>query len=212
MRLIDGHSRYMVMKGHSPEGLKMLIKTELINGNYKVASKYISLLEKTLFYRNEAKTFEKLLFNDQAVKTDPELGGKKQNRLESDFFSITDDPYINIERILATDSLNRKAFEYKLAFMLLKKNTQGIVDMLPEFDRYGYRNLPVPVEEAIVSFSALNRKRILIPENIEINRNTVLRWNQFFAVFQQYGNDPKKAEPALKKQFGNTFWYYVIYR
>lgn len=202
----------MVMKGHSPEGLKMLIKTELINGNYKVASKYISLLEKTLFYRNEAKTFEKLLFNDQAVKTDPELGGKKQNRLESDFFSITDDPYINIERILATDSLNRKAFEYKLAFMLLKKNTQGIVDMLPEFDRYGYRNLPVPVEEAIVSFSALNRKRILIPENIEINRNTVLRWNQFFAVFQQYGNDPKKAEPALKKQFGNTFWYYVIYR
>ena len=45
----------MVMKGQSPEGLKMLIKTELINGNYEVASRYINILKKTLFYRNEAK-------------------------------------------------------------------------------------------------------------------------------------------------------------
>ena len=51
----------MVMKGQSPEGLKMLIKTDLINGNYKVASAYISILKRTLFYRKDAKRFEKLL-------------------------------------------------------------------------------------------------------------------------------------------------------
>jgi len=41
----------MVIKGHSPEGLKMLIRTELINGNYEVASRYINILKKTLFIK-----------------------------------------------------------------------------------------------------------------------------------------------------------------
>jgi len=42
------------------------------------------------------------------------------------FSSITDNPYINIEMILASDTLNRKAFDYKVAYMLLKKNYKGI--------------------------------------------------------------------------------------
>ncbi len=57
----------MIIKGLNPEGLKMLIKTELINGNYKTASKYISVLKKAPFYRSEAKAYESLLFNDNAV-------------------------------------------------------------------------------------------------------------------------------------------------
>ena len=41
--------------------------------------------------------------------------------------------------------------------------------------------------------------------------NTENRLIQFLQTFQNYGNDLKKAEPALKKQFGNTYWYYVFY-
>jgi hypothetical protein len=202
----------MVMKGHSPEGLKMLIRTELINGNYKVAANYISLLKSTLFYNKEAQAFEKLLFNDTAINANRELGEKRQNRIETDFFSITDDPYINIERILATDSLNKKAFEYKLAFMLLKKDYQGIANELPKFESFGFTKLPVNIEEAAVALEVLNMGRLPDLGNLQISKNTKLRWNQYLTVFQQYGTDPKAAEPALKRQFGNTFWYYAFYR
>src|SRR5450759_1911982 len=143
----------MVMKGHSPEGLKMLIKTELITGNYKVASKYTDILKNTIFYRKDALAFEKLLFNDAAVNADQELGEKRKNRLGSDFFSIIDDPYINIERILASDSLNRNTFEYKLAFLLLKKDYQGIAKILPKFENLGFTKFPVHVEEAAMILS-----------------------------------------------------------
>jgi hypothetical protein len=202
----------MVIKGDSPEGLKMLIKTDLINGNYKVAAKYIKMLSHTLFYKKEAEAFAELLYNDEGISADKELGRRRLNRIESDFFSITDDPYINIEIILASDSLNKKAFEYKLAFMLLKKNTQGIANTLSEFDKFGYSELPVHVEEAVVSFSTLNKKKLTLPGNIQLNKNTELRWNEFISTFQRYRSDPKAAEPALKKQFGNTYWYWVIYR
>ncbi|MEI6049156.1 MAG: DUF6057 family protein [Bacteroidota bacterium] len=202
----------MVMKGLSPEGLKMLIKTEIINGNYEVASKYIALLKNTLFYKKEAEAFGKLTNNTTEIIADKELEEKRQNRLTTDFFSITDNPYINIEKILSADSSSKKAFEYKLAFMLLKKNYQGIAEALLEFERFGYNRIPVNVEEAIVTYSTLNKKKLTLPGNIQINENTRLRWNQFISVFQQYNNNPKAAEPALRRQFGNTFWYYVIYK
>jgi hypothetical protein len=202
----------MVMKGHSPEGLKMLIRTELINGNYNVASRYISILKKTLFYRKEAMYFEKLLFDDTAINADRELGEKRRTRLKSDFFSITDDPYINIGRILATDSLNKKAFEYRFAFLLLNKDYKAIESELPSFSRYGFTRFPVHVEEAIVALEVLKNGTPPNLGNIQLSINAQNRWTQYLTVFQKYGNDLKAAEPALRKQFGNTFWYYVFYR
>jgi hypothetical protein len=71
----------MVMKGHTPGDLEMLIKTELINGNYAMASKYISQFGNTMFYRKDAREFRKFLFNDAAVEADPELGVKRETKL-----------------------------------------------------------------------------------------------------------------------------------
>lgn len=202
----------MVMKGHTPEGLKMLIKTELINGNYKVASRYIGLLKKTLFYRSEALKYEKLLYNDLALNEDLELGEKRRTRLHTDFFAITDDPYINLGRILITDSLNRKAFDYMMAIQMIKKNYEGIATLLPRFSSLGYRQFPVNVEEAATALSVLNDGRLPDLGGIQISSSTTSRWNQYLTVFQQYGTNPKASEPALKRQFGNTFWYWAFYK
>ena len=49
------------MKGMTPEGLKMLIKTDLIFGNYKTAARYIGILKRSIFYRKEALKYEKTL-------------------------------------------------------------------------------------------------------------------------------------------------------
>ena len=202
----------MVIKGYTPEGTKMLIKTEIINGNYELAEKYISLLKKTLFYRNEAEKYEKLLFDDSAVENDSGLGEKRKGRLRADFFTITDNPSVNIEKILTNDSLSRNAFEYKLAITLLRKNYEGIVNSLPQFEKYGYKTLPRHVEEAVVSYAALNKKPLALPENIRIDNSTTVKWSNFISVFQRYKNDRVAAEPAIRKEFGDTFWYYVIYK
>jgi hypothetical protein len=204
---------YMVMKGPTPEGLKILIKTELINGNYKVASKYISLLKKSLFYRRIAIKYERMLFNENAVNSDAELGTKRRDRIKKDFFTITDNPVINIERALVNDSLNRNAFEYKMSWLMLKKDYQGIVQELPKLFRLKYEKIPVHVEEAVFAYM-MTGTQITLPYigNLAFSRDTESRFRNFLATFQRYNNDPGRAEPALKKQYGNTFWYYAIYR
>jgi hypothetical protein len=202
----------MVMKGQSPEGLKMLIKTDLIIGNYEVASAYISILKRTFFYRKDAKRFEKLLFSDKALNDDKELGRKRQTKVENDFFTITDDPYINLEMITAADSLNRRAFEYKIAYLLLKKNFKGIADALPEFEKFGFNRLPVHIEEAALALAVTNKGNLPYTGHLKISLNTEKRWNQYLGILRQYRNDVRSAEPALRMEFGDTFWYYVFYR
>lgn len=202
----------MVMTGFTPEGLKMLIKTDLINGNYKVASMYTGILKKTLFYKKDARAFEKLLFNDGAINADKELGEKRKIRLKSDFFAITDDPVVNIDLILGKDTLNKKAFEYKIAYLLLKKDYQGIAKELPEFERMGFTRLPANVEEAVIGISIANKGKLPYMGDMVISKSTITRWEQYLAVLRQYGNNVRSAEPALRRRFGDTFWYWVFYR
>ena len=202
----------MVMKGLSPEGLKMLIRTDLINGNYKVASGYINILKKSLFYREDAKEFEKLLSSEAAFNSNTDLSKRRRTRVENDFFSITDNPYINLEMILSTDSMNRKAFEYWMAYMLLKKNYKGIAHELPEFEKFGFNRLPVNIEEAAIALAISNKGKLPDIGHLQISKNTEQRWNQYLGVLQQYRNNVKSAEPALRRRFGDTFWYYVFYK
>lgn len=201
----------MIMHGLTPEGLKMLIKTELINGNYKIASKYNSILKNTLFYRNEAGEFDKLLFNDTAVESHPEFGVKRKEKISHDFFSITGDPIINIERALSFDSLNRKAYIYKLAYLMLVEDYDGIATGLAKLEGLGYKKIPVHLEEAALVCRMSDSA--LLPDlgNLKINPQTEARFNQFLQTFQSYGNSLKTAEPVLKQKFGNTFWYYAFY-
>jgi len=99
-----------------------------------------------------------------------------------------------------------------MAFMLLKKNYEIIGHELPKFERFGFTRLPVHIEEAAIALSVSNRGKLPDMGNLMISKNTELRWNQYLSVLQQYNNDLRSAEPALKRQFGDTFWYYVFYK
>ena len=202
----------MVMSGYTPEGLKMLIKTDLLNGNYRVAAKYINILAKTLFYRQEAIHFKKMVFNDSAVRDDKELSEESKIRIKNDFFIVSDDPLINVEMVLAKDSLNRAAFEYKMAYLLLRKDYREIAKELPRFARMGYNHLPVHIEEAVLAITVANRGRMPDTGGLKISTGTMNKWTQYLSVLRQYGNDAKAAEPALRRKFGGTFWYWVFYR
>ena len=202
----------MVMKGHTPEGLKMLIKTSLINGNFEMAKKYISILKQTLFYREDAIRYESMCLNNKLVEADPDLGEKVKNKLKSDFFTISEDPYVNIERILANDSLNRKAMDYKIALVLLQKNFKGVAEILPKLERCGYTKIPIHLQEAALEYKVLNFGPLPQPGNLAFSPDVEINWGQFITTFKPFNNNIRAAEPTLRGNFRYTFWYYAFYR
>lgn len=202
---------YMVMRGNSPEALKMLIKTELINENYKVAEKYVAILKETIFYRKQALEFEGLLFNESAINAHPELGRKKELKTKQDFFVISEEPAANLDLILAADSLNYIAMEYKLADLLLQKDMKGIVNELPNLEKMGYNRIPKNVEEAVVTYKLLKVGEMPELKRLKISPQTEQRFNQYYQIFQQNQSNKQQAQRVLARDFGDTYWYYVFF-
>jgi len=205
---------YMVMRGYTPEGLKMMIKCELINGNYQSAKNYIELLKRTIFYRKTAIEFEKLLYNDEAIINHHQLGAKKKMIAYRDFFVITDFPQVNLEKMLSTDSLykNKNAWEYWMAWLMLNKSYRGIADEWFKIDKYGFTKIPRHIEEAAVAMRTLLNVNLSDIPGLRISSSVERKYLQFLQIFQASGADPEKAEPFLRKDFGNTFWYYIFYK
>jgi len=202
---------YKVMRGYTPEGLKMLIKTELINGNYKVAAKYIEILSQSLFYRKDAREFRKLLFNDEAVLAHSELGQKKRLKPKKDFFVLSDVPAANLEPLLKADSTNVFAVEYQFAWLLLQKDVQAVTAHLPLLEKAGYDHIPRHIDEAATGFKLLNMGEFPQLDYLRTTAETEQRFRQYYQVFQQNSNSREQAQRALFPQFSDTFWYYLFF-
>lgn len=203
---------YMVMEGNSPEALKMMIKTDLIKGKYKIAEKYIAFLEKSVFYRKEAKEFRKLLFNNEAVAAHPELGKKQKLDTKQDFFVQTENPAINLDYIIEADSTNLAAIEYKLAWLMLQKDMAGVVNMLPIMEKAGYKRIPKNVEEVVASYKLMRVGEMPELKYLKVNPKTEQRFQQFYKIFQENRNNKQQAQGALAQEFLHTYWYYVFFR
>ena len=65
--------------------LRRLAETNLINGEYKVAYKYLKILQKSLFYRKFANRTMGLLWNEKAINADPEYAWLRKCRPQKDF-------------------------------------------------------------------------------------------------------------------------------
>jgi ABC-type siderophore export system fused ATPase/permease subunit len=124
---------------------------------------------------------------------------------------LSENPAANNDLILAADSDNRVALEYKLALLFLQKNMQEIAETLPTLQKAGYTQIPKNVEEAAVAYSLLNLKKYPEFEGITIRPETVIRFNEYYKIFQQNNTNKEKAQNALKG-FSETFWYYVFFR
>lgn len=202
---------YMVMKGNTPELLELMIKTDIIKGKYNIAEKYISMLEKTLFYKKEAAYYRNFLHKVDAVDADPELGKKRKQDVKSDFFVIADNPPVNIDEILKTDTLNKQAIEYKLSWLMLKKDMKGIVAMLPVLEKAGYSRIPTNVEEVVVTYKLLKIGEMPELTKLSINPRTEQRFKQFYQIYQQNKGNKQQAKRSLTRDFKNTYWFYVFF-
>ncbi|WP_340114031.1 DUF6057 family protein [Maribellus mangrovi] len=201
---------YTVIYGYTPETIKMLIKTELIKGNYKTAEKYISILEKSVFYKKEAYNFRKFLNNDEAVLADKELGAKKRIDTQLDFFVKSDEPWLNLLPVLEADSTNRIALEYEMAWLMLQKDMKGIIELLPSMERAGFKRIPKNVEEAVVTYKLLRVGEMPVLNTLQIDPKTEQRFQRYYQIFQQNQRNKLQAQSALR-EFADTYWYYVFF-
>lgn len=183
---------------------RMLVRTNIINGDYEVAMKYIRALKHTLFHSSWAREAEALILaGDQAVDAHPEYGMMRGERFHSRDFLFSDREMDSMLGLLYLENKsNRLALDYLLSWSLLKKD-------LPRFKEclglVSYAILPKHYQEALVIDWAGNNAGSALPPYIEPYMAT---------SFQRFMSDAKsgKSEEYMKENYGGTYWFYYFYR
>jgi len=195
----------MVLNGYRPENIKMLIKCDLINGNYRSAIRYIDILKKTFHYRQWAKKHEKMLHQPNLVLADPELGAKIKLLPRKDFF-ISPSDALNIDLMLWSNPENKIAFEYKLARLLLEKNINAAVNQVKKMKNMDYDCLPRHIEEAIILYINQDHELPYLGD-FKLSPELRNRFDQYAAATKE-----NKNGTDIEDTWGNTYWYYFEYK
>jgi hypothetical protein len=102
-----------------------LAQTNLINGSYEVARKYLMALQKTLFYRDWANETLSLLGNEKSIAKHPEYGHLRQSAYKENFFFSDHVTPEMLESLYNCNTENRLAYQYLLAYYMLTGNREG---------------------------------------------------------------------------------------
>jgi hypothetical protein len=201
----------MVAQGFRPENLKMLVKTNLINGHFKIAEKYIQILKKTLHYRDWAEKYEAMLYRPDLVKADPELGKKLELIPGKDFSIRIRNPQTNLAPFLEANPENKKAFEYLVAWHLLEKNIGAFIDEVRRMRDMDYSRIPRHIEEALLIY---NMGTGMMPDlgELRISRETFERFRQYQMQMDPFLGMQAPDRKHIPEPSRDTYWFYFEFR
>ena len=179
--------------------VKRLAETNLINGQYEVARKYLQMLEKTIFYRPWAQRTMAMLGDEKAIDAHPLYGKLRQYRLQEDFL-FSDRELDKICGLLFMhNQQNQMAAQYLLMMPLLDRDIPRFMSYVKVVqNRMGYN--PQHCQEGI-AFAFMQQRQQ--PPKGAVSPFVLQQMNDFA---QTYSND--KSAAGLNR-FRNTAWYYL---
>lgn len=187
--------------------ISRLVETNILNGDYRVASKYLSLLKHTLFYRKWAEQTEEYLYNEEKIDLHPEWGNLRKIRYEEDFLFSENEKDMMLGLLLVKNKSNRLAFEYLLAYTLLKRDVNSFLKYYPLGKNMGYNFIPRSYQEALVYVWTQTHPNFHgIPWSI--SPIVMKEVTEFATHYIRKPND----EAFFKNRFGKSYWYYLLFR
>lgn len=186
----------------SCRAVKRLAETNLVNGEYAVARKYLQMLQKTLAYHQWAERTLPLLGNEKAINEHPVYGRMRQIRLKDDFLFSERELDKIFGQLVMHNQRNGLALQYLLAAPLLNRDVNTFMNYMIYVDglHLGYR--PRSCQEAVVFAYAQRKQR---PPQGYVNDMVLRQFGEYLNIYSQGGKDA----PQLAR-FKNTAWYYFM--
>ena len=200
----------MVEYGKRPDYLMYMVKCAIVNGEWKLASKYINALSHTLWYKDFAGKYSAYLTDHSLVDRDKEMAAIRPllrygDVLDGDGGRI--EAYI-LNSYALSQGGSREIVERALMYSLVTKNLtdfwQRFMVLLPGWNGH----IPVHCQEAALMVARLQGgvDVSLLP----IDQNVYERFSQLVDKSATNGDDASNAY-MLKPEFGDTYWYYYFF-
>lgn len=186
----------------SCRAIKRLAETNLVNGQYAVARKYLLMLEKTVAYSKWAQRTMTLLGDEKAINAHSVYGKMRQMRLKEDFIFSDRELDKMIGQLLMHYQRNGVALQYLLLCPLLERDINKFMHYMIYVDRLkiGYR--PRMCQEAIVFAYAQRNQQ---PPQGYVDPMVMRRFGDFFRTYSNGG-----IHALGMDYFKQTTWYYLM--
>ena len=179
--------------------VKRLAETNLINGQYEVARKYLKILEKTVFYRPWAQRMMAMLGDENAINRHPLYGMLRQYRLHDDFLFSERELDKICGQLFIHNQQNQMAAQYLLMMPLLDGDVSRFMNYVQYVqNRIAYN--PRHCQEAIAF--AFFQQRQNPPQGL-VSPLILQQMNDFSRMYSQDKNSPELS------RYKNTVWYYL---
>ena len=179
--------------------VKRLAETNLINGQYEVARKYLKILEKTVFYRPWAQRMMAMLGDENAINRHPLYGMLRQYRLHDDFLFSERELDKICGQLFIHNQQNQMAAQYLLMMPLLDGDVSRFMNYVQYVqNRIAYN--PRHCQEAIAF--AFFQQRQNPPQGL-VSPLILQQMNDFSRMYYQDKNSPELS------RYKNTVWYFL---
>ena len=184
--------------------IQRLVETNMINRQYKVAEKYIHLLQETLFYADWANEALACIKDSMRFNTHSDWVYLRKIRTTNEFVYSPQEKDMMLGILYQHNDQNKMAFEYLMAFCLLNKNTNLFTKYFSVGRNLNYPEIPRHFQEALTLYWTQNHQPL---QNIPWPINPVVKKD----IINYAGNYSKlrgNAQNFLKANYSNTYWYY----
>lgn len=190
--------------------LQRLVQTNLINGAYPVARKYINLLEKTTVYKDWATAHRRFLDNDEAVLRDPELGGRRRCLPAKNFLADNRGVLYDLERLAEGESTLDAPKHYLGALMLFAKDLPRFKTFMETYYTKAQTDKPIPraFQEALMIVYSKDAES-LAAYNLHPNiKQAFTAYEKNFIANRKHPN----LRGLFAKTYGQTYWFYFLFK
>ncbi len=184
-----------------------LAETNIINGDYAVAEKYLKALQHTLFYKEWANDALSYLHDEKKINAHPEWGRLRSYLYKEDFLFDESQKDIILGILLNSNPNNRMAFEYLLAYELLNKDINAFLRYYPLGKDMGYTQIPRSYQEALSYVWTQQHSSF---KGMPWSISPVVQ-QEITEFARAYVHNPSN-ESFFKQRFEHTYWYYLLFR
>jgi hypothetical protein len=192
----------------SVRSVMRLAETNLINGNYAVAEKYLFLLQKTFYYRLWATNALKTMKDENKITQHPEWGKLRQFRTREDFLFSEGEKDMMLGVLFSQNKENKMAYEYLMAYCLLTKDLKHFMQYIPLGRTLNYKAIPNSYQEALMY--------VWEKTNTDPTKEIPYQVTPFIQSrvksFERLNSSQNNGDPKLFAEFSNTYWYYLQFR
>ena len=191
----------------SSRAMQRIAEVNLLNGENRVAVKYLHLLQHTLFYSKWATETLECVGNDRKIDQNPEWAALRKYRFTKDFLFSEEQKDQMLGLLFSHCTMNKMAYEYLMAYTLLTKDLNHFVQYFPLGRNLGYKAIPAHYQEALIfvwTNTNSNIEQVPWPINSDVKRNL----SKYAGIYSSKMN----VETQLYNEFSQTYWYYFHFR